>query len=127
MLTHRQIYLKGITDRLMRKAGLHYRRGHFAFAKTTLYVTPGVGFSGVTRRHGEGTEAEVAVVGDRLARYTTPRRRGAARGWNRASLQTVRRHAMDHITWASEWPKHGTTDANGNPVPLPAHPTSRRG
>ena len=62
-----QIYIKGITDRLMRKAGLHYRRGHFAFGKTTLYVTPGVGFSGVTRRHGEGTEAEVAVLTLRAA------------------------------------------------------------
>ena len=57
-----QIYVKGITDRLLRKVGLHYRRGHFAFGKTTLYVTPGVGFSGVTKRIGEGTDAEVAVL-----------------------------------------------------------------
>lgn len=57
-----QIYIKGITDRLMKKVGLHYRRGHFAFGKTTLYVTPGVGFSGVTRRMGEGTDAEVALL-----------------------------------------------------------------
>lgn len=62
-----QIYIKGITDRLMKKIGLHYRRGHFAFGKTNLYVTPGVGFSGVTRRHGEGTDAEVAVLTLRAA------------------------------------------------------------
>ncbi|HEY5921865.1 MAG TPA: metallophosphoesterase [Kofleriaceae bacterium] len=62
-----QIYIKGITDRLMKKVGLHYRRGHFAFGKTTLYVTPGVGFSGVTRRHGEGTDAEVALLTLRAA------------------------------------------------------------
>jgi predicted MPP superfamily phosphohydrolase len=62
-----QIYIKGITDRLMKKVGLHYRRGHFAFGKTTLYVTPGVGFSGVTRRMGEGTDAEVAVLTLRAA------------------------------------------------------------
>lgn len=57
-----QIYIKGITDRLMKKVGLNYRRGHFDFGKTRLYVTPGVGFSGVTRRMGEGTDAEVAVL-----------------------------------------------------------------
>lgn len=62
-----QIYVKGITDRLMRKVGLNYRRGFFAFGDTTLYVTPGVGFSGVTRRHGEGTDAEVAVLTLRAA------------------------------------------------------------
>jgi predicted MPP superfamily phosphohydrolase len=62
-----QIYIKGITDRIMKKVGLNYRQGHFAFGKTTLYVTPGVGFSGVTRRHGEGTDAEVALLTLRAA------------------------------------------------------------
>ncbi len=62
-----QIYVKGITDRIMRKVGLNYRRGFFGFGDTTLYVTPGVGFSGVTRRHGEGTDAEVAVLTLRAA------------------------------------------------------------
>jgi hypothetical protein len=58
-----QIYVKGITDRIMKKVGLNYRRGAFALGdRTTLYVTPGVGFSGVRRRAGEGTAAEVAVV-----------------------------------------------------------------
>ncbi len=61
-----QMYVKGITDRLMKRAGLNFRRGMFELGashrKTTLYVTPGVGFSGVTRRFGEGTHAEVAVL-----------------------------------------------------------------
>ncbi len=62
-----QLYVKGITDRILRKAGLNYRRGFFSFGDTTLYVTPGVGFSGVTRRFGEGTAAEVAVLTLRAA------------------------------------------------------------
>jgi predicted MPP superfamily phosphohydrolase len=63
-----QIYVKGITDRLMKRLGLHYRRGLYDLGggddarRSTLYVTPGVGFSGVTRRVGEGTRAEVAVL-----------------------------------------------------------------
>ena len=63
-----QIYIKGITDRLMKRIGLNYRRGMYPLGdKTTLYVTPGVGFSGVTRRVGEGTDAEVAVLTLRAA------------------------------------------------------------
>ena len=64
-----QIYVKGITDRLMKRFGMSYRRGLYPLAdrgsaprRSTLYVTPGVGFSGVTRRAGEGTHAEVAVL-----------------------------------------------------------------
>ena len=58
-----QIYVKGITDRIMRKVGLRYRHGLFAVGeRTRLYVTPGVGFSGVTHRAGHGTAAEVAVI-----------------------------------------------------------------
>ena len=61
-----QMFVKGITDRLMKRAGLNFRRGLFEVGeterKTTLYVTPGIGFSGVTRRFGEGTHAEVAVL-----------------------------------------------------------------
>jgi predicted MPP superfamily phosphohydrolase len=62
-----QIYVKGITDRLMKRIGLNYRRGFFGIGNTTLYVTPGVGFSGVTRRVGEGTDAEVALLTLRAA------------------------------------------------------------
>jgi hypothetical protein len=62
-----QIYVKGITDRLMKRIGLNYRRGLYDLGGTKLYVTPGVGFSGVTRRVGEGTDAEVAVLTLRAA------------------------------------------------------------
>jgi predicted MPP superfamily phosphohydrolase len=62
-----QIFIKGITDRVMKKVGLNFRRGMFTLGETTLYVTPGVGFSGVTRRLGEGTDAEVAVLTLRAA------------------------------------------------------------
>ena len=58
-----QMYVKGITDRLLRRSGIHYRRGIYELGgKAQLYVTPGVGFSGVTRRFGEGTNAEVALL-----------------------------------------------------------------
>jgi len=58
-----QIYVPGITDRVMRSVGLHFRRGMYALGdRTTLYVTPGVGFSGFPRRVGEGTAAEVAIL-----------------------------------------------------------------
>lgn len=64
-----QIYIKGVTDRIMRRIGLKYRRGMFEVgARTRLYVTPGVGFSGVTHRSGDGTAAEVAVLTLRTAR-----------------------------------------------------------
>jgi uncharacterized protein len=67
-----QIYIKGITDRIMKRVGLNFRRGMYdvgdkARRSTKLYVTPGVGFSGVTRRAGEGTHAEVAVFTLRAA------------------------------------------------------------
>ncbi|MBX3161354.1 MAG: metallophosphoesterase family protein [Deltaproteobacteria bacterium] len=68
-----QIYVKGITDRLMKRVGLNYRRGMYDVGgaapetRAKLYVTPGIGFSGVTRRLGEGTHAEVAVLTLRAA------------------------------------------------------------
>jgi len=66
-----QIYVKGITDRLMKRLGLHYRRGMYEIGSQTrrssLYVTPGVGFSGVRKRSGEGTHAEVAILTLRAA------------------------------------------------------------
>lgn len=58
-----QIYIPGVTDRIMRRLGLHHRSGLYQVGSDTqLYVTPGVGFSGVTRRAGHGTAAEVAVL-----------------------------------------------------------------
>lgn len=65
-----QIYVKGITDRIMKRIGLNYRRGMYdvgAARRAKLYVTPGVGFSGVTHRAGEGTHAEVALLTLRAA------------------------------------------------------------
>ena len=71
-----QMYVKGITDRLMKRIGLNYRRGIYDLGKPgdkgdrrrgQMYVTPGVGFSGVTRRFGEGTHAEVALLTLRCA------------------------------------------------------------
>ncbi len=63
-----QIYVKGITDRLLAAEGIRYRRGAYALGeRTQLYVTPGIGFSGITRRMGEGTQAEVAVITLRVA------------------------------------------------------------
>ena len=45
-----------------RRMGLRYLRGFYDVGeRTRLYVTPGVGFSGVTWRTGDGTSAEVAV------------------------------------------------------------------
>ena len=40
----------------MKRLGLNYRRGLYELGDdgTQLYVTPGVGFSGVTRRVGRG-------------------------------------------------------------------------
>jgi len=63
-----QIYLRGVTERIMKRFGMTYRRGRYALdGDSTLYVTPGVGFSGVQRRVGEGTAAEVAVLTLRAA------------------------------------------------------------
>jgi predicted MPP superfamily phosphohydrolase len=63
-----QIFVPGITDRIMRTIGLHYRSGRYEMPSlSTLYVTPGIGFSGVTRRSGDGTDAEVAVFTLRAA------------------------------------------------------------
>jgi len=63
-----QIYVRGVTERIMKRFGMSYRRGRYALGdESTLYVTPGVGFSGVARRVGEGTAAEVAVLTLRAA------------------------------------------------------------
>ncbi|MEZ4404115.1 MAG: metallophosphoesterase [Kofleriaceae bacterium] len=62
-----QIYLRGVTDRIIARMGLSYRRGVYPIDRGHLYVTPGVGFSGVRVRAGEGTQAEVAVLTLRAA------------------------------------------------------------
>jgi len=63
-----QIYLRGVTDRIARRMGRRYLSGFYEVGdRTRLYVTPGVGFSGVTWRTGNGTAAEVAVFTLRVA------------------------------------------------------------
>ncbi len=65
-----QIYLRGVTDRIITRMGKRYRRGFYDVpagaggeraSRTQLYVTPGVGFSGLRVRAGDGTQAEVAL------------------------------------------------------------------
>jgi len=63
-----QINLPLITERIARRMGRRYMRGFYDLGdRTRLYVTPGIGFSGVTWRVGDGTSAEVAVFTLRVA------------------------------------------------------------
>lgn len=62
-----QIYLRGVTDRIIKRMGRTFRRGLYPIDDGHLYVTPGVGYSGVRVRVGEGTAAEVAAVTLRAA------------------------------------------------------------
>ncbi|MBK9031492.1 MAG: metallophosphoesterase [Myxococcales bacterium] len=62
-----QIYLRGVTDRIIARMGRTFRRGFYPIDDGHLYVTPGVGFSGVRVRVGEGTASEVAVFTLRAA------------------------------------------------------------
>jgi predicted MPP superfamily phosphohydrolase len=62
-----QIFVRGVTDRIAKKMGRKYLSGMYEVGRTRLYVTPGIGFSGVTFRGGEGTAAEVAVFTLRVA------------------------------------------------------------
>lgn len=62
-----QIYVPGVTDRIIARMGRTYRRGFYEVGDGHLYVTPGVGFSGVRVRVGEGTASEVAVFTLRAA------------------------------------------------------------
>lgn len=57
-----QIYVKGITDRILRRMGRRYLSGVYGLPQSTLYVTTGVGYSGVRVRAGQGTRAEVALL-----------------------------------------------------------------
>jgi uncharacterized protein len=57
-----QINVRGITSRIFRKSGRRYfNRGFYTVGDTTLYVSSGVGFSGVRVRAGHGTRAEVSL------------------------------------------------------------------
>lgn len=56
-----QIYLEGITDRLIAGMGRRFRSGFYEVGDALLYVSAGVGFSGVRVRTGPGTRAEVCL------------------------------------------------------------------
>jgi predicted MPP superfamily phosphohydrolase len=62
-----QIFVRGITDRIARGMGRRFLGGFYEIGRTLMYVTPGVGFSGVRWRVGEGTQAEVSVFTLRAA------------------------------------------------------------
>jgi predicted MPP superfamily phosphohydrolase len=63
-----QINVRGITSRIFRTTGRRYfERGFYSVSRTTLYVSSGVGFSGVRVRAGKGTRAEVSVFTLRAA------------------------------------------------------------
>lgn len=62
-----QIYLRGVTDRIIERMGKRYRRGFYDLGRGQLYVTPGVGFSGLRVRVGDGTQSEVALFTLRAA------------------------------------------------------------
>ena len=63
-----QIFVPGLTDRIIRRMGKRYRRGFYDLGRNAqLYVTPGIGFSGVRVRVGDGTRAEVALFTLRAA------------------------------------------------------------
>jgi len=58
-----QINVRGITDRIFRSAGKRYfEAGLYRVDRSWLYVSAGVGFSGVRVRAGRGTRAEVALI-----------------------------------------------------------------
>jgi predicted MPP superfamily phosphohydrolase len=58
-----QINVHGITDRLFRSVGKRYfGAGLYPIGGAWLYVSAGIGFSGVRVRAGRGTRAEVAVI-----------------------------------------------------------------
>jgi len=64
-----QINVRGITDRLFKRAGRrYYYSGLYEVGRTWLYVSAGIGFSGVRVRAGRGTRAEVAVLTLRSSR-----------------------------------------------------------
>jgi hypothetical protein len=58
-----QINVRGITDRIFKRAGRrYYHSGLYEVDRTWLYVSAGIGFSGVRVRAGRGTRAEVALL-----------------------------------------------------------------
>jgi predicted MPP superfamily phosphohydrolase len=62
-----QINVRGLTKRVFRNMGRRYLAGFYEVDRTLLYVSPGVGFSGIRVRVGRGTRAEVTVFTLRAA------------------------------------------------------------
>jgi hypothetical protein len=62
-----QIFVAGITDRLLEGMGRRFRAGFYRVGDSILYVGAGVGFSGVRARVGAGTRAEVGLFTLRAA------------------------------------------------------------
>jgi predicted MPP superfamily phosphohydrolase len=57
-----QINVRGITDRIFRRAGRrYYNAGFYNVDDTVMYLSAGVGFSGVRVRAGRGTRSEVSL------------------------------------------------------------------
>lgn len=56
-----QIYVRGVTDRVIARMGRKYRSGFYDIGDAKLYVSAGVGFTGVRFRAGHGTRAEIPV------------------------------------------------------------------
>lgn len=57
-----QIFVRGVTDRIYNKMGRqYYTPGFYRERDTTMYLSPGVGFSGLRLRAGAGTHAEVTI------------------------------------------------------------------
>lgn len=57
-----QIYVQGITNRVFARLGKRFVSGAYEAASAQVFVTSGVGFSGVTYRRGEPAQAEVALI-----------------------------------------------------------------
>ena len=74
-----QINVRGITERLFRSTGRRFfHAGMYPVSRAWLYVSAGVGFSGVRVRAGRGTRAEVALLTLRVsagpAEHRSPQR-----------------------------------------------------
>jgi len=63
-----QIYVKGVTDRVIKRMGRKYRSGFYEVDDARLYVSAGVGFTGVRFRAGHGTKAEIPLYTLRVRR-----------------------------------------------------------
>ena len=57
-----QIHVRGITSRIMKRSGRRYWGGLYRVGDAALYVTPGIGFSGIRARFGPGTRSEVGLI-----------------------------------------------------------------